>query len=161
MSVQANMATWSKAELEIAMGMTQDCSRAHELGEFLLRSSPAGLSEKLIVSNYSAFLTALKPHFASNLHLLLVSVHAGLLHTQSKAQHVLKHIESNVETELDGWTVRHAAGYLRSAYAEVRQEWLLRTIPSTDYSCMCAAQPFVCWHYCKMLSNKRKLSRYH
>lgn len=32
-SVQANMATWSKAELEIAMGMTQDCSRAHELGK--------------------------------------------------------------------------------------------------------------------------------
>ena len=38
-SVQANMATWSKAELEIAMGMTQDCSRAHELGKSWLPTS--------------------------------------------------------------------------------------------------------------------------
>ena len=30
--VQANMATWSKAELAIAMGTSHDGSRAHELG---------------------------------------------------------------------------------------------------------------------------------
>lgn len=30
--VQANMATWSKTELAIAMGTSQDGSRAHELG---------------------------------------------------------------------------------------------------------------------------------
>ena len=64
------------------------------------------------------------------------SVHAGLLRTQSKAQHVLKHIESNVETELDGWTVRHAAGSLRSAYAEVRQSWPLRTSSHTEHPCL-------------------------
>ena len=79
------------------------------------------------------------------------SVHAGLLRTQSKAQHVLKHIESNVETELDGWTVRHAAGSLRSAYAEVRQDWPPRTIPYTRHSCLGAAQPFACLKPCLML----------
>ena len=67
---------------------------------------------------------------------------------------MLKHIESNVETELDGWTVRHAAGSLRSAYAEVRQEQPLRTILATEYSCLCAVQTFACWRYCSMLSNK-------
>ena len=30
--VQVNMATWSKAELAVAMGTSQDGSRAHELG---------------------------------------------------------------------------------------------------------------------------------
>ena len=37
--VQANMATWSRAELETALGMTQDCSRAHELGKSKLSTS--------------------------------------------------------------------------------------------------------------------------
>ena len=78
------------------------------------------------------------------------SVCAGLLRTQSKAQHVLKHIESNVETELDGWTVRHAAGSLRSAYAEVRQNWLLRTVLLAEHSCLCDAQPFSCTKPCLM-----------
>ena len=46
---------------------------------------------------------------------------AGLLRTQSRAQHMLRHIESNVDAELDKWTVRHAGGSLHSAYAEVRE----------------------------------------
>ena len=32
---------------------------------------------------------------------------------------MLRHIESNVDSELDKWTVRHCAGSLQSAYAQV------------------------------------------
>ncbi len=43
----------------------------------------------------------------------------GLLRTQSRAQHMIKHIQSNVDSELERWVVRHSAGALQSAYAEV------------------------------------------
>ena len=53
-SVQANMATWSKAELEIAMGMTQDCSRAHELGNPVLPICLCRTCREVIISNGTA-----------------------------------------------------------------------------------------------------------
>lgn len=33
---------------------------------------------------------------------------------------MLKHLQSNVDSELERWVVRHCAGTLHSAYAEVR-----------------------------------------
>ena len=45
---------------------------------------------------------------------------AGLLRSQSRAQHMLRHIQSDVDSELERWVVRHCAGALHSAYAEVR-----------------------------------------
>ena len=53
---------------------------------------------------------------------------AGLLPTQSKAKHMLRHIESNVDQELTRWRVRHATGSLQSAYAEVLQHAMLNTL---------------------------------
>ena len=32
---------------------------------------------------------------------------------------MLKHIQSNVDSELERWVVRHSAGALQSAYADV------------------------------------------
>ena len=55
-SVQANMATWSKAELEIAMGMTQDCSRAHELGKSGLPTSFNETRSEVTISDRTASL---------------------------------------------------------------------------------------------------------
>ena len=55
-SVQANMATWSKAELEIAMGMTQECSRAHALGQSGLPTSFSETRSKVTISDRSASL---------------------------------------------------------------------------------------------------------
>jgi len=37
---------------------------------------------------------------------------------------MLRHIESNVDSELDKWTVRHSAGSLQSAYGQVRVRML-------------------------------------
>ena len=45
---------------------------------------------------------------------------AGLLRTQSRPLRMLKHLQSNVDSELERWIIRHCAGPLRSAYAEVR-----------------------------------------
>ena len=52
------MATWSKAELEIAMGTTQDCSRAHELGKFALPTSLCRNFRDANISKYSAHSTS-------------------------------------------------------------------------------------------------------
>ena len=46
--------------------------------------------------------------------------HAGLLRTQSRPLRMMKHLQSNVDSELERWIVRHCAGALQSAYAEVR-----------------------------------------
>lgn len=123
--VQANMATWSKAELAIAMGTSQDGNRAHELGThesgnatvvprfrffWLLRAETARIPCASMISR-------VQTRFCGNDH----GNCAGLLRTQSRAQHMLRHIESNVDAELDKWTVRHAGGSLHSAYAEVRE----------------------------------------
>jgi len=37
---------------------------------------------------------------------------------------MLRYIESNVDSELDKWTVRHPAGALQSAYGQVRVRML-------------------------------------
>lgn len=67
---------------------------------------------------------------------------AGLLRTQSRAQHMLRHIESNVDAELDKWTVRHAAGSLHSAYAEVREVQALMKICSLQVGLVARSEVF-------------------
>ena len=58
---------------------------------------------------------------------------------------MLKHLQSNVDSELERWVVRHCAGTLRSAYREVRlssQGTATSTLHCTMHSrcCRCGKQ---------------------